>query len=223
MKKLFIVFIIVTFHLFASTIRLGVPEVVYNLEKFYLLSDLLKSSFKPLGYEVKFVPLPALRVIDSFNKDQLDGIFPLVPSTGKELKNGFLVNERMGGMTVSSFTILDNPQIKSWNDLINKKIAYPLGVKVIENKLKELKLDPQNIIAAKEYDSLIQLLSSSRVDLILMDKSAFSSIKPKLLKVNENILLDTEAFLFLNNKYKDIKLSLEKELKDYKKNFPDLY
>lgn len=223
MKKYYIIFSLITIQLFSTTFKLGVPEPVFNLPQFDILRNLIVTSFKNLNYDVEIMPLPSLRALDMVNKDELDGIFPLGSSSVKEYKNIIKIDESLGGMTISSFTRADKSPVKSMEDLKNKKIGYLLGTTLIEKKLLESNIDKKNITNTKDFKSLIKLLETSRVDVILMDSVAFKSTKSSKIKLVENVLISTEAFLFLNKKHNKIKISLEKEIKKYKDKNPGVF
>lgn len=223
MKKYYIIFSLLTLQLFSATFRLGVPEPVFNLPQFGILSNLLVTSFKSLNHEIEFVPLPTLRALDMVDKDEIDGVFPLPLTSITGYKNILAVNERLGGMTISAFTSPESPQVKTWEDLKDKKIGYLLGSTFIEKKLNESSIDKKNITNSKDFKALMKMLETSRVDVILMDSVAFRTTKSKNIKVVENLIISTEAFLFLNKKHKNLKVPLEKEIKKYKTKNPGVF
>ena len=218
MKKLYLIYIIFTLHLFSATIKLGLPEPVFTLPNFKPLGDLLTTSFKNLNYDVEFIPLPNLRALDMVEKNEIDGAFPFDPSTIKGYKNTFLVNEELAGLNSTAYTSVGSPEVKSWNDLKNKKVAYFLGSVLIETKVNQIVTDKENITTTKDYKALLKLLESARVDVIIMDSRVFDSIKTKQTKANGNTIYSSSVYLFLNNKHSKIKEALEKELKNYKAN-----
>lgn len=218
MKKLFIIFIIFSLHTFCMTIKLGVPEPVFNLSNFRILGDLLVKSFKEINYDVEFVPLPYLRALDMVEKNEIDGAFPFDLSTIKTYKNTFAVNEKIGGLDLYAYTMEGDPQVKSWSDLKDKKVGYFLGSVLIETKVNEIVTEKENITTTKDYKALLKLLENARVDVIIMDSKVLDSIKTKQTKVNGNSIYSNPVYLFLNNKHSKIKGNLENELKKYKAN-----
>lgn len=223
MKKIIIIFSFISLNLFPVPFKLGVPETVFQLNQFYILSDLIIESFKAIKYEVEFIPLPNLRALDLCEKGEIDGIFPFSSSSIKGYKNLYFIDERIGGANIMAYTLLGSSKVNSWDDLKNKKIAYLLGSVFIENKLKTLTIDNNNLTQTKDYASLIKLLNSLRIDVAIMDKNAFETSKTKKTNITGKLLESNEVFLFLNKKYMKLKIPLEKEIKQYKKNHSGIF
>lgn len=213
MKKFLLINILILFTCFGNSLKGGVPDTVYNLTEFPILESLITKSFKNIGKNITIYPLPNLRALSYGNTGELDFIFPYSESATNNYPNLIKVNVKIGGIHIKAYTLIDAPLIKSWNDIKTKKVAYILGTIFIEQKLKKYMNNPNNAIGAKDYTSLIKLLSSRRVDVVIADSYAFESVKTQNKQYNSWSLENSEVYILLNKKNKNILNSLELSIK----------
>lgn len=216
MKKIILLSFLFISICFGKSLKGGVPDTVYNLEKYPIIETLIIESFKNIGKEITLYPLPNLRALSYSNAGELDFIFPYSESVIKSYPNLIKVNVKIGGTHIKAYTLPESSPIYSWSDLKTKKVAYILGTIFIEQKLHKYVLNFNDAIGAKDYTSLTKLLFSRRVDVIIADAFAMESVETKNKQYYSTSLENSEVYILVNKKNKNLIHHLELSLKQYK-------
>ncbi len=183
-----------------------------------IAKKVLEEAYGSLGYTFLIKPISGERAIWSANKGDYDGELYRVKDIEPLYENLIKVNVPLTKLDMISFYKIGKKEILTWEDLRGMKIAYPIGIKILELNLMSF----ENVYPTPTYDKLFMLLESNRVDYIILDRlngeKVLKNLKYKDITTNNKPLISVELFHYLNIKHEKLVIPLEKKLLEMEKN-----
>lgn len=212
MIKILIFFIFVaTF--FSETLVFSTVELSEKSSSTQIIAKkILEVAYKDLGYDFIIKPISGERAIWGANNGEYDGELYRVKDIEVLYKNLIRVKVPLTKLEFVVYSLKEKNYISSFEDLRGYKIAYPMGIKILEMNLMSF----DNVYATPSYEKLFLLLKAERVDYIILDRingdKVLDNLNFKNIIENSRVLLSIELFHYLNKKHRNISVLLEEKL-----------
>jgi len=179
--------------------------------------DLLAGAlFKRIGIEGKLTLVPAERALINVNSGIDDGDIFRIASAGQNYPNLVRVPEVVLTSDFIAYTKSPGIQIRDWSDLKPYTVAYPIGWKIYEANVRDVK----GVTLTPSINELFPLLDKGRVDVILLDRWSGQWLVRQnglALQPMEPPLASVDMFMFLNKKHAALVPKISQALRDMKK------
>jgi len=213
--SLFFFLFVFNTHLFCDEQKVYNIGFDSNSYQHRLSKEMLEVAYERAGLKVRFTDLPLERVIVSANEGILDGDVGRIPDVEKTYKNLLRVPATTVFLRGTAYTVKD--EIKFYDDTLLKKykVGHSIGGKWSDFKVKGLKT-----VQVKNYDSLFQMLSEARLDMVLASETqgdnSIENLSWPPLKIRKlyPYVYTENAYHYLHEKNKNIVPKLEKAIRN---------
>lgn len=189
------------------------------------LISIYEEAFSKLGIKIKFIEVPPIRAIELADNGEVDGDIARVYSYGNFHPTLIRVEELMTKVSFSAFTVDESIKLKGWESLKNNNynIEYRLGVKVVQEGLKDI-AKSENISLAKDIQAGINKLIKGRTNIYIDNRALVNhTLNNQLQNSNTKIydagvMQEVTIHLYLHEKHRDLIPYISRILGQMKKN-----
>ncbi len=175
------------------------------------LDLILQTLFANSGKEFKLIPTPAPRGVEDANSGALDAVLIPFPKMVGNFPNLVPLSEPLLSTNISGLYTRDDISISSIDDFFNYRLAYIHGWAMTE----ELFRDHDRVTKVRSPSSLMQMLTSERVDVVFFPTMPGRHIANEIglenLKVSD-FHIDRQLYLQFNKRHAGLVPVLKKEL-----------
>lgn len=181
------------------------------------LDQLTQEILKRNGFAVEISFLPPKRAFVNLNRYLASGNSAKIAGLEASYPHVRQVPEKMIEISFVAFTLLSNPQVKSWQDLYQYDVGIVTGMKIVETHLK----DHPRLTKVVVPEQLFQILELGRVDYIVFtywNGLAYAqqlNLKDRL-KMAQPPLAIADMFMYVNDQYESLVPALAKTLLELK-------
>ena len=156
--------------------------------------NMVSELYKAIGYDVAFRHLPGERSLAEVNAGNINAELMRIDQMEQSYKNLVKVPTPLFRLNARAFTVSSDIVINTWDDLLPYRVAYELGFKFAERRVKG-----EQIFKASNGWHPYVMLANDKVDVVI-DVSVEADENIKMSKVKRTIhaqpsILDSE-YLF---------------------------
>ncbi len=171
------------------------------------------------GVDIILVPVPENRLITLLKSGRIDGDFTRIGEFQDAEPALIQVAEPIGSFSYFAYTMKDDIEIDDWNSLIDYRVAYIEGSKIMAKKLKPIH---DNIFPVKNTEAGLHFLAAGRADIFvhieflvepLLKEKEFRKMEIRALKPRLHYV---QTYMHLLTKHAELAKKIDKTLREMK-------
>lgn len=179
--------------------------------------EVLKEAYNKIGYDIKVEYIPNTRSLIMANSGNYDAEMSRVEGIDNKFKNMLRIPVPINYLEAYAFS-KKNININDWKDLNKYSLGCVRGVKFIEQKLRNEKIDCSYVTF---YSQIIKMLRFDRIEIAVIPRingmNQIKEEKAKDIHLIEPALEKANLYHYLNKKHSEIAPKLKDVLLEMEK------
>ncbi|MEP4767221.1 MAG: hypothetical protein ABJY83_04905 [Roseibium sp.] len=185
----------------------------FNIAEADKAISILNPDYSALGISATFHRFPSQRSIILVNSGEYDAELIRVPIVEANFPN--LVRIPTPILETSFWVVAAKPEnsaIESWEDLRGENFGYPLGLKILHARAKEI----NSGLAVQSVDALHSMLSNGRIDYLVLPTREIGRYRISTAKsaISRKPLETIQLFHYLNRKHSHLITRLDQKIRE---------